>query len=51
MLGGIPVECSGKKPDYMKAKANKPEENRTKTFGTSIRGLMNSRRAINLALL
>ena len=41
-----------KKRDYMKAKDNKLEKIvRTKTLGKCIRGLMNSRRAINLALM
>ena len=41
-----------KKRGYMKAIVNKLEENskkKKKTFGKRIRGLMNSRRAINLA--
>ena len=53
ILGAIPVEHSGKKKcDYMKAKDYKLEKNsKNKKIGKCIRGLMNSRRAINLALM
>ena len=41
-----------KKRDFIKAKINKLEENvKTQTSGKCIKGLMNSSRAINLALM
>ena len=41
-----------KKCDYMKAKVNKLEENsKNKNIWEMYKGLMNSRRAINLALM